>query len=358
MVLIDCCLVNSAMRGMGRFSFFLSRELIQQEEGMPCFFLVNSIYGYKKIKSFLTRSGYSHKLIYIPIPQPLVEQLVIPFICFYFKIRIYVSGGDSISLLARAKQKIYLLHDIYFLKEQKRAEGIKQRIGVWYRALCFRFSGEDLNVVTVSRHTASEIAEVMSDRNVVVDVVPNPIELAGSFTERNSTRDIDILFVSGLNPQKNLSWALTTLVKSRLLEKYQLNVAVVGVESAKEAGVEANSRVKFHGFVSNDAIQRYYKTAQIFVLPSRDESFGVPILEALLHGCRVVTSDAGALPEVLNGFGRMFQLDSQVDFLSALELEILNPFVCDKKRLDHYLSRFESEAVFQKFLKLLLVEPQ
>ena len=64
-----------------------------------------------------------------------------------------------------------------------------------------------------------------------------------------------------------------------------------------EAG-RATSGVVFQGFVDDAEIAGVYEGATGFVYPSYLEGFGVPLLEALLHGVPAVASITGACPEV------------------------------------------------------------
>src|SRR5260221_1217603 len=52
------------------------------------------------------------------------------------------------------------------------------------------------------------------------------------------------------------------------------------------------------GFVSSEDLVMLYNLAQLAVLASRYEGFGLPILEAMACGCPVVTSRAGSLEEI------------------------------------------------------------
>jgi glycosyltransferase involved in cell wall biosynthesis len=45
----------------------------------------------------------------------------------------------------------------------------------------------------------------------------------------------------------------------------------------------------------------FYQAADAFVYPSLNETFGLPILEAMACGCPVVTSDTSAMPETAGG---------------------------------------------------------
>ncbi len=52
------------------------------------------------------------------------------------------------------------------------------------------------------------------------------------------------------------------------------------------------------GFVDQEDLVRLYNIADVFVLPSIYEGFGLPVLEAMQSGCSVVTTKGGSLPEI------------------------------------------------------------
>lgn len=65
---------------------------------------------------------------------------------------------------------------------------------------------------------------------------------------------------------------------------------------AKE-GVENN--ISFHGWVSQSELPRYYKSADFCVFPSRLESFGIVVLEAMASGTPIIASDIDTFRERL-----------------------------------------------------------
>lgn len=67
-------------------------------------------------------------------------------------------------------------------------------------------------------------------------------------------------------------------------------------ELAVEVGVEQD--VAFPGWISDDELEWLYAQASCFVLPSFQEGFGLPVLEAMARGVPVACSDTSSLPEV------------------------------------------------------------
>ena len=68
---------------------------------------------------------------------------------------------------------------------------------------------------------------------------------------------------------------------------------------AAELGIADD--VVWVGGVPLEETVHFYRAADVFVYPSLNETFGLPILEAMACGCPVVTSDTSAMPETAGG---------------------------------------------------------
>lgn len=67
---------------------------------------------------------------------------------------------------------------------------------------------------------------------------------------------------------------------------------------AEELGIAG--RVTFTGLLGGDAVREAIAAAQVFVLPSQQENFGISVVEAMAGGCPVVISDrVGIAPEIV-----------------------------------------------------------
>jgi len=67
-------------------------------------------------------------------------------------------------------------------------------------------------------------------------------------------------------------------------------------------------KVRFTGFLERQEYLQILRSADLFILPSRFEPFGIVLLEAIALGVPIVASNIGAIPEILEGgkFGLMF----------------------------------------------------
>jgi glycosyltransferase involved in cell wall biosynthesis len=118
-----------------------------------------------------------------------------------------------------------------------------------------------------------------------------------------------VLFVSSLWPYKNCDGLLRAWARARgELGNRQLAIVGAGRDQqyvaslrslAGELGISGD--VVFVGGIPLEETVSFYRTADAFVYPSLNETFGLPILEAMACGCPVVTSDVSAMPETAGG---------------------------------------------------------
>jgi len=118
-----------------------------------------------------------------------------------------------------------------------------------------------------------------------------------------------VLFVSSLWRYKNCDGLLRAWAVARA-ELGDRQLAIVGSgrdqeylaslrSLANELGISGD--VVFVGPVPLEETVHFYRAADAFVYPSLNETFGLPILEAMACGCPVVTSDTSAMPETAGG---------------------------------------------------------
>ncbi len=120
-----------------------------------------------------------------------------------------------------------------------------------------------------------------------------------------------LLFVGRLESRKGIDVLLDVL--PRLLERYPLlhadlvgNNTIAGpngqtYRDAFEAALPAAlaARVRFHGEVTEERLRGFYRACDIFVAPSRFESFGLILVEAMMYGKPAIACRAGGMVEVV-----------------------------------------------------------
>jgi len=188
----------------------------------------------------------------------------------------------------------------------------------------FDRSGENVNqfVYDIERqgvHTASNIIAVSHlTRNILITrynadpkkikVVYNAIERNGSFLNTSSTGirtdEKIVLFLGRITMQKGPEYFLAAAKKVlQIMDNVKFVMAGSGdmikrtIEMAAEMGI--GHKVLFTGFLRGDDVDRIFRMADLFVMPSVSEPFGLVPLEALRNDVPVLISKQSGVAEVL-----------------------------------------------------------
>lgn len=126
-----------------------------------------------------------------------------------------------------------------------------------------------------------------------------------------------VLAVGTTEPHKNLAF-LVDVMSSLDGRARQTPVYVTGVKSdvdwrrLSESAEARGVRIEHLGQVERQTLSDLYAGANAVLVPSLYEGFGLPALEALSVGARVVVSDRGALPEVVGRAAEVLALDVEL----------------------------------------------
>ncbi len=130
-----------------------------------------------------------------------------------------------------------------------------------------------------------------------------------------------VLFVGDRRYYKNFA----VLVKALRSESWPVEVGVVVVgppwlaEEEVELATEIRcGRIRFLGRVDDVTLASLYRQAVAFVFPSRDEGFGLPLLEAQSNGCPVICSDIAVFHEVVGDSACYFTASAAAELALAV----------------------------------------
>lgn len=124
--------------------------------------------------------------------------------------------------------------------------------------------------------------------------------------------------------------------KADLKEQTRLEILV------KSLGV--SDHVSFIGFIPDEELSEYFRLADIFIMPSRKEGFGIVFIEAAACGCKIIGGDQdGSSQALLNGkLGTLINPENKETLLSAIRQYL------KQDRSDHS-SRQLQELCIQNF---------
>jgi glycosyltransferase involved in cell wall biosynthesis len=171
--------------------------------------------------------------------------------------------------------------------------------------------GRATRVITSSHATEKQLIEHVQVPREKIQVIPlgvDPPAAMLSPEERLQERERIvgkgremILSVGVLQTRKNTLNMLKALMT--LPAKYQLVLSGgngYGSEAIHEfiRSESLGERVKLLGYVDDAQLGIFYQAASVFLFPSLEEGFGIPVLEAMAGGVPVVTSNVSSMPEV------------------------------------------------------------
>jgi glycosyltransferase involved in cell wall biosynthesis len=189
-----------------------------------------------------------------------------------------------------------------------------------YRTLVPRSIARASVVVTPSEAVADQVREAYSPRVPVV-AVPHGVAPGwgaadppdAALRARLGLPSSYVLFVGTLEPRKDVR----TLLAAHALLPDAPPLVLVGPPGWGEQ-VDVSGAVT-PGYLGDDALRPLVAGAAALVLPSRDEGFGLPLLEALAAGTPVVASDLPVLREVGGDVVRYAAVGDAEAFAAAIQ---------------------------------------
>jgi glycosyltransferase involved in cell wall biosynthesis len=230
---------------------------------------------------------------------------------------------------ARQAAQVVTIHDLYFLTSpaQNRAEIRRD-----YPALVGSHARRAHAVITSTEHGRGLVRDrlgVSDDRIYVCRPGAPSWTTIGQVP--NVQRDGYLLFVGSLEPRKNVG-ALLDAYQALLDRKSSIPMLVIAGRATPDArewlsrmdAPPLAGHVRYAGYIAESERERLYAGARLLIVPSLDEGFGLPALEAMSAGVPVVASNRGSLPEVVGNAGLLVD-PADVAALSAA----LERFACD-----------------------------
>lgn len=142
-------------------------------------------------------------------------------------------------------------------------------------------------------------------------IVPHGLSPVTETPLASTDGKVRLLFVGRLEPRKGAD-LLLKIAPGLLRDFPDLIIDLVGNDQIEvegeplrttfereHAGSSLLERISFHGFVSDEEREAFYKQCDLFVAPSRYESFGLIYLEAMRYGKACIGTNAGGIPEVV-----------------------------------------------------------
>jgi glycogen(starch) synthase len=173
---------------------------------------------------------------------------------------------------------------------------------------------ESRRTITCSRYMHDQVREIFDLPPTKMDVIPNGVDLEavhappGVEEFRTQTLGLDpgtkmIFFAGRLEYEKGVQTVLDAL--PLVLQRQPVRFIVAGV-GTHEDELRAHAlrdgldgEVEFLGFIPDDELRMYYAAADLAVVPSLYEPFGMVALETMAAGTPCIAADTGGLRELV-----------------------------------------------------------
>lgn len=326
-VLIDAFHLYNALTGIRTYSVVLF-EALEQKDDHYCEYLIYPNWKRAVASPFLKgKLGLIKKLINHG-SFLLHKQLVLPLYARFMSVDAIVSLDFVLPKFKPGKRSFVVIHDVFFWELE---ENYPDMWRSYFTSMISQGINDNTVLISTSAYTSSKIREFVNQKNPIEVVYQSP-----KLLEQNDAADdaklLDelglesgqyIFHVGLLDKRKNLLTlikAFAIYLKHRPESPMQLVLAGErGIGKAQDIyqdilqlintnGLEG--RVILPGFVSNKVLGALYRNTFLYVFPSFDEGFGIPVLEAFNAGVPVVVSDRGALQEVAGDAALSFSAES------------------------------------------------
>jgi len=220
------------------------------------------------------------------------------------------SPMQTIGSAGRAWPLVTTVHDLIYYRHRTPPRGLSAPVrGLWriyhlsYAPQRLLLDGAD-GIVTISETTCELIRQHRLTRRPVA-IVPNAAAPLGEPVTHPAPPTKRLVYMGSFMPYKDVE----TLVRAAaLLPDHELHLCS-RIDAASRDRLERlalGASVVFHDGVSDEEYADLLRSATALVHASRDEGFGIPLLEAMSLGVPVVVADTAIFREVGGDAARFF----------------------------------------------------
>lgn len=177
-----------------------------------------------------------------------------------------------------------------------------------------------VNCLPISNHTRNEILKFGISQNL-----SRPLGAGNLKTIRLSNQKYEDKFFlvhGGAHPRKNLDFVVKNWDADYFSRSHRLKITNnIPLESQQRLLRLVRNRpdfIEFIGYVDDDQLVDMYEQAELIICPSLDEGFGLPVLDALKYGKRIIASDIPSHREIILYSELFFNPKKSSDFIRSI----------------------------------------
>ena len=331
---IDYRLAASSLRGMARYCREITIKLLPI---LPKEWKIILYVDKNKKKDLIPNNILITEL---PTRNFIVgEQILIPYFLKHDQADILWSPYNTFPLLVPRKTKrIATIHDLIFMNKSNDKQTKKQAIGRIYRRLIIKLGIQKLDgCCTVSKFTYQELIKLPYQKKIALtyNCIDSFAEKVTGLSLNNHYIRNNIFFtVSGDAPSKNISMLLNWFKEHN---DYKLQIAGIPNNSPLRQKCPTNVTI-LPPNLSDEELIKYYMTCRAFLFVSKQEGFGIPLLEAMICKCKLIISNRTSIPEIVGDNGLYINPDDPTTLTKAIYK--IDKFNINEQSLQKQIKKF------------------
>jgi glycosyltransferase involved in cell wall biosynthesis len=241
--------------------------------------------------------------------------------------------------LLRRKTLLVTIHDLNHLLDANLGRSLKSQL--YARPMLQRVAKHADHIFTVSEYSKGRIIEhlgadpgkvTVTYSSVPPHIYPEPREESRARTDQAFGFSGNyLLFVGNLKPHKNVAGLLNAFALLWQRGKLDHTLLIIGddphwrillARHAAELGLAG--KVVFGGRATDDQVRSAYSGADLTIVPSFQEGFGLPVIESMACGTPVACSDVASLPEAGGDAAEYFAPSDIESIATAIENVVLS----------------------------------
>jgi glycosyltransferase involved in cell wall biosynthesis len=226
----------------------------------------------------------------------------------------------------KSYKKVVTIHDLIFLKYPEQYPFIDRQFYTAKTKYAVKNADKIIAVSNETRNDLIDLYKVNPDKIEVIYPAVDPLMQKLSPKQTPASPPY-ILHVGSYIPRKNQLKLIEAF--ALIADKTDAKLWLVGKGYMQQeisqmiAAKKLTGRVKTLSSVNNEELRVLYSLARVFVYPSINEGFGMPVVEALLSEVPVIASKGGAIEEAA-GSGSLFINPLSAEDIADKMLRVLN----------------------------------
>lgn len=296
--------------------------------------------------------------------RPKIDKIIAKKLKNNLRFDLYFQPDLRPSAIGKNIKKISVIHDLSF-HHLPRFFSLKTRL--WHKLLNPKNELKSSNkIIAVSNFTKEDLIKSYQIKPEKISVIYEGVN--ENMATRSSIQELEkirekyklpknyLLFLSTLEPRKNMSRLITAFKEYKKENNDDLKLVLAGKENERifaNLKLEQDSNLIYCGFIDEADKAGIFQLAKAFIYPSLFEGFGLPLLEAMKTGTPIITSDLSSMPEIVGDAAILIDPKNTNEIKAAIKT-VQNPLIIKelKSKMAIRIQKFSWEKCARETINL------